>query len=99
MAMQFRKPKRNLRVRDSVGLQDNENEEKMDVDTVLKMPKPLKEKTIKKVNTLSFGDELNECEYFLNLLLNIINHGVIIVFLKVMMVKNSKLKNHHIVKK
>lgn len=98
--MQFRKPKRNLRVRDSVGLQDNENEEKMDVDTVLKMPKPLKEKTIKKVNTLSFGDELNECEYFLNLLLNIvINHGVIIVLLKVMMVKNSKLKNHHIVKK
>ncbi|KAL4143140.1 hypothetical protein QTP88_005504 [Uroleucon formosanum] len=62
MAMQFRKPKRNLRVRDSVGLQDNENEEKMDVDTVLKMPKPLKEKTIKKVNTLSFGDELNECD-------------------------------------
>jgi len=66
MAMQFRKPKRNLRVRDSDGLQDNENEEKMDVDTVLKMPKPLKEKTIKKVNTLSFGDELNECEYFFN---------------------------------
>jgi len=62
MAMQFRKPKRNLRVRDSDGLQDNENEEKMDVDTVLKMPKPQKEKTIKKVNTLSFGDELNECE-------------------------------------
>jgi len=66
MAMQFRKPKRNLRVRDSDGLQDNENEEKTDVDTVLKMPKPPKEKTIKKVNTLSFGDELNECEYFLN---------------------------------
>lgn len=64
--MQFRKPKRNLRVRDSDGLQDNENEEKMDVDTVLKMPKPQKEKTLKKVNTLSFGDELNECEYFLN---------------------------------
>lgn len=64
--MQFKKPKRNLRVRDSDGLQDNENEEKMDVDTVLKMPKPQKEKTIKKVNTLSFGDELNECELFLN---------------------------------
>lgn len=60
--MQFRKPKRNLRVRDSDGLQDNENEEKIDVDTVLKMPKPLKEKTMKKVNTLSFGDELNECD-------------------------------------
>lgn len=66
MAMQFRKPKRNLRVRDgnSDGLQDNENEEKSDVDAVLKMPKPQKEKAIKKVNTLSFGDELNECEYF-----------------------------------
>lgn len=63
MAMQFRKPKRNLRVRDSDGFQDNENEEKMDVDIVLKMPKQQKEKTIKKVNTLSFGDELNECEY------------------------------------
>ncbi|XP_015374391.1 PREDICTED: PAX3- and PAX7-binding protein 1 isoform X1 [Diuraphis noxia] len=62
MAMQFRKPKRNLRVRDSDGLQDNENEEKMDVDTVLKIYKPQKEKTIKKVNTLSFGDELNECD-------------------------------------
>ncbi|KAE9544711.1 hypothetical protein AGLY_000253 [Aphis glycines] len=62
MAMQFRKPKRNLRVRDSDGFPDNENEEKTDVDTVLKLPKPQKEKTTKKVNTLSFGDELNECD-------------------------------------
>lgn len=61
MAMQFKKPKRNLRVRDSDGLYDNENEEKLDVDTV-KLPKSLKEKVSKKVNTLSFGDELNECE-------------------------------------
>jgi len=72
MAMQFRKQKRNLRVRDSEGLQDNENEETMDVDIVPKLPKPQKEKTSKKVNTLSFGDELNECENFLNYLLNII---------------------------
>lgn len=61
MAMQFKKPKRNLRVRDSDGLYDNENEEKLEVDTV-KLPKSLREKVSKKVNTLSFGDELNECE-------------------------------------
>ena len=64
--MQFRKPKRNLRVRDSDGFLDNDNEEKTDVDTALKLPKPQKEKAIKKANTLSFGDELNECKYFLN---------------------------------
>lgn len=62
MSMQFKKPKRNLRVRDSDGLFDNENEEKMEVDTVAKPPKPHKEKVLKKVNTLSFGDEMNECE-------------------------------------
>lgn len=61
MAMQFKKPKRNLRVRDADGY-DNENEEKIDVDTVVKLPKLPKDKVTKKVNTLSFGDELNECE-------------------------------------
>lgn len=60
--MQFKKPKRNLRVRDTDGLFDNENEEKIEVDTVLRPPKLQKEKSAKKVNTLSFGDELNECE-------------------------------------
>lgn len=60
--MQFKKPKRNLRVRDADGLFDNENEEKIEVDTVLRPPKLQKEKSTKKVNTLSFGDELNECE-------------------------------------
>lgn len=64
--MQFKKPKRNLRVRDSGGLYDNENEEKIDVDTV-KLPKSLREKVSKKVNTLSFGDELNECEITFNI--------------------------------
>jgi hypothetical protein len=64
MAMQFKKPKRNLRVRDTDGLYDNENEEQTEVDSVLKLPKPPKEKILKKVNTLSFGDELNECNYF-----------------------------------
>lgn len=64
MAMQFKKPKRNLRVRDTDGLYDNENEEQTDVDAVLKLSKPSKEKILKKVNTLSFGDELNECKYF-----------------------------------
>jgi len=40
-----------------------ENEdEKIEVDTV-KLPKLLKEKPAKKMNTLSFGDELNECKY------------------------------------
>lgn len=66
MAMQFKKPKRNLRVRDTDGLYDNENEEKIDLETVvLKLPKLPKEKLPKKVNTLSFGDELNECEYII----------------------------------
>lgn len=64
MAMQFKKPKRNLRVRDSDGIYDNENEEKIDVDTVLKLPKSHKDKGSKKINTLSFGDELNECKYY-----------------------------------
>lgn len=63
MAMHFKKPKRNLRVRDTDVLYDNENEEKLDVDTVLKPPKLLKDKVSKKVNTLSFGDELNECKF------------------------------------
>lgn len=63
MAMQFKKPKRNLRVRDSDGIYDNENEEKINIDTVLKLPKSQKEKGLKKINTLSFGDELNECKY------------------------------------
>lgn len=62
--MQFKKPKRNLRVRDTDGLYDNENEEQIDVDAVLKLSKPHKEKILKKVNTLSFGDELNECRYY-----------------------------------
>lgn len=61
--MQFKKPKRNLRVRDADGLNENEIEEKTDVDTC-KLPKALKEKALKKVNTLSFGDEMNECKYF-----------------------------------
>lgn len=64
MAMQFKKPKRNLRVRDADGLYDNENEEQTDVDAVLKLSKSHKEKILKKINTLSFGDELNECKYF-----------------------------------
>lgn len=73
MAMQFKKPKRNLRVRDTDGLYENENEEQNNVDTVQKPPKSQKEKVSKKVNTLSFGDELNECEYiciYLNVYIN-----------------------------
>lgn len=67
MAMQFKKSKRNLRVRDveTDGLYENENEEKLEVDTVHIPPKLHKERILKKVNTLSFGDELNECKYFL----------------------------------
>jgi len=65
MAMQFKKPKRNLRVRDTECLYDNENEETMEVEMVLKLPKPQKDKSLKKVNTLSFGDEMNECKYLL----------------------------------
>lgn len=63
MAMQFKKPKRNLRVRDADGLYENENDDKIDVDTC-KLPKTFKEKVSKKVNILSFGDEMNECKYF-----------------------------------
>lgn len=67
MSMQFKKPKRNLRVRDSDGLFDNENEEKIEVDTVAKPPKLHKDKGSKKVNTLSFGDEMNECELLIKI--------------------------------
>lgn len=73
MAMQFKKPKRNLRVRDADGIYDTENEEKMDmdIDLVIKLPKSQKQKPLKKINTLSFGDEMNECKFYLDQIFSI----------------------------
>ncbi|XP_050428525.1 PAX3- and PAX7-binding protein 1 isoform X2 [Adelges cooleyi] len=62
-ALYFKKPKRNLRVRDSDELFDDENEEKINNEYGAKPPpKSNKSKESKKVSTLSFEDELNECD-------------------------------------
>ncbi|XP_050526915.1 PAX3- and PAX7-binding protein 1 [Daktulosphaira vitifoliae] len=58
----FKKPKRNLRVRDSDDFSDEKCDENLSEETTLKSIKSQKIKVPKKVSTLSFEDDLNECD-------------------------------------